>query len=98
MFCDGALARDEHQAVQSRGGYIHPTRECVSRMNQPGRWERALKLAPNSLKSDAVAQVVKRMLLELPEDGGRGSGNEVGQRGAPNKMIGAATKGFKVKR
>lgn len=98
MFCDGALARDEHQAMQTRGGYIHPTRECVSRMNQPGRWERALKLAPNSLKSDAVAQVVKRMLLELPDDGARGGGNEVDRRGAPNKIIGAATKGFKVKR
>ncbi len=98
MFCDGALALDESQAMQGRGGYIHPARDCIARMNQPGRWERALRLAPNSLRSDAVAQIVKRMLLELPADGTRGGGERVDERGAPNSMVGAATKGFKVKR
>lgn len=84
--------------MQGRGGYIHPTRECVVKMNQPGRWERALKLAPHSLRSDAVAKIVQRMLLELPVDGVQGSGEEVDRKRVPKEIVGIPAKGFKVKR
>lgn len=67
-------------------------------MNQPGRWERALRLAPNSIKPDAVAQIVQRMLLELPRDGVQGAGEGVDESRVLTGKVGVSTKRFKVKR
>jgi predicted RNA-binding protein YlxR (DUF448 family) len=65
VFSEGRLALDETQTMPGRGGYVHRDRNCVSKMNQRGRWERALRLEAGVLPSDSVGGVVQRILLEL---------------------------------
>ncbi len=71
----GKLVVDEHQRLPGRGGYVHPTVACVSRMAQVSRWERALRVKGASFEASQVSQVVKELmtrvggLVDQSEDG-----------------------------
>jgi len=84
VVAEGRLVVDDLQSLPGRGGYVHPTVECVSRMGQAQRWERALRIQGVSLEASQVAQVVKELMARvggsagLPEEGAR-------QRNLPSK-------------
>ena len=77
---EGVLVFDEHQRLPGRGGYVHATVECLSRMGQAQRWERAFRLKGASLKASQVSRVVMdlmtrvRGLVAQSEDRGTGKG------------------------
>ena len=62
---EGKLVVDELQQLPGRGGYVHPTVECVSRMGQAQRWERALRLKGASLEASQVSQVVMQLMTRV---------------------------------
>lgn len=72
------LVVDEHQRLPGRGGYVHATLECLSRMGQAQRWERAFRMKGASLEVSQVSRVVMdlmarvRGLVEPSEDGRAG--------------------------
>lgn len=76
----GRLVVDDLQRLPGRGGYVHPTVDCVSRMGQSQRWERVLRVEGASLEASQVSQVVKELmtrvggLVNLSEDGSANRG------------------------
>jgi len=76
----GSLVVDEHQRLPGRGGYVHASIECLSRMGQPQRWERALRLKGASLEASQVSRVVMELMTRVrgsvapSEDRGSGKG------------------------
>lgn len=65
-----ALVLDEQQALPGRGGYVHRSVDCASKMAQPGRWERALRAASGSVDAAEVRRVTQAFLQQL--SGGEG--------------------------
>ncbi len=69
---------DEHQRLPGRGGYVHATLECLSRMGQAQRWERAFRMKGASLEALQVSRVVMDLMarvrgsVEPSEDGRAG--------------------------
>ena len=61
----GMLVVDEHQQLPGRGGYVHATVECLSRMGQPQRWERAFRLKGASLEASQVSRVVVELMTRV---------------------------------
>lgn len=67
---------DEHQRLPGRGGYVHATVECLSRMGQAQRWERAFRMKGVSLEASQVSRVVMELMARLrgsvaPSEDGR---------------------------
>ncbi|MEY4668239.1 MAG: hypothetical protein RL518_938 [Pseudomonadota bacterium] len=72
-----ALVFDEHQRLPGRGGYVHATIECLSKMGQAQRWERALRLKGASLEASQVSRVVMELMTRV-----KGSVAQSDDRGA----------------
>ena len=63
MVCvSGSLVWDEAQRLPGRGGYVHLSPQCVSKMGQPARWERILNLKPRTLAVEQVRVVAQALL------------------------------------
>lgn len=62
---EGELAVDYEQRLPGRGGYVHLAIECLSKMGQPGRWERALRLKGASLEASQVSRVVMELMARV---------------------------------
>jgi predicted RNA-binding protein YlxR (DUF448 family) len=76
--CKGEILLDEQQVMPGRGAYIHPELDCVTKINQVGRWERALKLTSGSIRLDVLAELAKRLIVEV-SDGVRSGESEGSQ-------------------
>jgi predicted RNA-binding protein YlxR (DUF448 family) len=61
----GELVVDDQQRLPGRGGYVHASIECLSRMGQPQRWERALRLKGASLQASQVSRVVMELMTRV---------------------------------
>ena len=61
----GVLVVDDHQRLPGRGGYGHPAGDCVSRMGQPQRWARVLRVKDVSLEASQVSQVVMELMARV---------------------------------
>lgn len=61
----GRLVVDDLQRLPGRGGYVHPTVGCVSRMGQAQRWERVLRVEGASLEASQVSQVVMELMTRV---------------------------------
>ena len=61
----GVLIVDDQQRLPGRGGYVHATIECLSRMGQAQRWERALRLKGASLEASQVSRVVMELMTRV---------------------------------
>lgn len=59
------LVVDYDQRLPGRGGYVHLAIECLSKMGQPGRWERALRLKGASLEASQVSRVVLDLMTRV---------------------------------
>jgi predicted RNA-binding protein YlxR (DUF448 family) len=59
-----ALVVDREQANPGRGAYVHEQVNCLSRMGQPARWERALKLGEKALEPTTVIALGRELLSE----------------------------------
>ena len=57
-----ALVWDERHVLPGRGAYVHVEVECLSKMSQVGRWERAFRKVSGSLDAAALRQVVGRLM------------------------------------
>ena len=73
---------DEHQRLPGRGAYVHPTIECLSRMGQVQRWERAFRMKGASLEASQVSRVVMDLMTSVrgsvePSEDGRAGKNRV---------------------
>jgi predicted RNA-binding protein YlxR (DUF448 family) len=66
--CDGGVILDEQHVMQGRGAYIHPELDCITKINQVGRWERALKVTSGSIRADVLAELAKRLISEVNRD------------------------------
>jgi predicted RNA-binding protein YlxR (DUF448 family) len=67
----GGVILDEQQIMPGRGAYIHPAPGCITKINQPGRWERALRLQPGSVRPDVLSELAKRLILDVSRSDGR---------------------------
>lgn len=50
----GKLIFDKDHRMPGRGAYVHRKAECMMRLAQQGRWERALRLRPGDLNEEAL--------------------------------------------
>lgn len=79
---NGDLVIDDSQSLPGRGGYVHPTPECLSRMGQVARWERALRVGDVGLKASQVSRVAMELMakfqavIEDPNGSSSGSGKK----------------------
>jgi predicted RNA-binding protein YlxR (DUF448 family) len=64
VFFEGVLVLDELQRAPGRGAYIHRHPDCLSKMGQVARWERALRLKTGTLIGSQVGQLAQSMLGE----------------------------------
>jgi len=55
---------DVEQALPGRGGYVHVTVDCLAKMAQAGRWERALRIAPGTLDVSQLRRVASELMAE----------------------------------
>lgn len=58
----GGLAWDQSQRLPGRGGYVHTTPRCASRMSSPAVWERALRLRAGTLVAEQVSGVARSVM------------------------------------
>ncbi|MEN9844979.1 MAG: hypothetical protein RIS36_126 [Pseudomonadota bacterium] len=56
---------DDQQRLPGRGGYVHASIDCLSRMGQSQRWERALRLQGASLEASQVSRVVMELMTRV---------------------------------
>lgn len=61
----GFLVIDDQQRLPGRGGYVHASIDCLSRMAQSQRWERALRLQGASLEASQVSRVVMELMTRV---------------------------------
>ncbi len=61
VYFEGSLVWDEQQRAEGRGAYVHRTPECLSKMGQTARWERALRLSSGSISSIEVGALSKQL-------------------------------------
>jgi predicted RNA-binding protein YlxR (DUF448 family) len=89
----GSLTWDEFHRLPGRGGYVHLAPQCVSKMGQPGRWERILNLIPGTLSVEQVGEVVRVLMAKASAqvteavDGGEATGIETARRGGAAKKV-----------
>lgn len=62
VVAEGELTVDLQHRLPGRGGYVHPTVVCVSRMGPAQRWERVFRLSGGSLEAPQVARVVESLM------------------------------------
>jgi predicted RNA-binding protein YlxR (DUF448 family) len=63
VYFEGILVWDERQRAEGRGAYLHRNPECISKMGQTARWERALRLSPGSISSVQVSDLCKQLFV-----------------------------------
>ena len=76
---------DTEQMLPGRGAYVHQEVECLSKMAQAGRWERAFRQTAGSVAPAELRQVVSH-LLEL-----------VTKKGVPNETLTAGRRGATIR-
>ena len=86
VLSDGALVLDLKQNMPGRGGYAHRSWECVSRLGQKDRWERALRMKGDALSQEAVRLLVVEASKVIPEP--VVTEKVVGPKGAGGQMKG----------
>lgn len=62
VLVEGSLVWDKQQCASGRGAYIHLRPDCLSKMAQVSRWERALKLPAGTLKPIEVSALCRDLL------------------------------------
>ncbi len=62
---DGAPVLDLDQKLPGRGGYVHRSLDCASKMAQPGRWERALRAAQGSVRAEDIRRAAHDLMGTL---------------------------------
>lgn len=70
VWTEGGAVIDRLQRLPGRGGYLHRSWECWSRMRQPARWARALRLDGSVDVSDGLQRAfheIREMLDPEPE-------------------------------
>ncbi len=85
-----ALVLDERQSLPGRGGYVHPSVECVSKMAQPAKWDRALRAGPGGLDVAELRRVAQGLLQQLA---GSSSGASVSGASKPRGRFGLGRAG-----
>jgi len=95
----GDLIWDKSHRLPGRGGYVHITPRCASRMSSVPVWERALRLRGGTLAAEQVAEVARAVMecaLSVTASGnedGRsvernaGAQETVGKRGTGGKKV-----------
>jgi predicted RNA-binding protein YlxR (DUF448 family) len=89
----GNLMWDQFQRLPGRGGYVHLAPQCVSKMGQPGRWERILNLNPGTLAVEQVAEVAQVLMAKASAkateagDGGDATSMGTARRGGAAKKV-----------
>jgi predicted RNA-binding protein YlxR (DUF448 family) len=71
---EGALVVDDLQRLPGRGAYIHLAAECLSKMGQAQRWERALRVKGSSLEASQVSSVAMKLMGRVNGSAGMPSG------------------------
>ena len=74
---------DVEQSLPGRGGYVHVEVDCLAKMAQAGKWERALRMASGTL--DVVE--LRRVATELMAEASRGAG-QAPEGAAPARQAG----------
>ena len=62
---EGAIVLDPNQDLPGRGGYVHRSIGCASKMAQPGRWERALRAEPGAVRAEDLRRAAHGLMSEL---------------------------------
>jgi predicted RNA-binding protein YlxR (DUF448 family) len=69
VFFEGGLVWDELQRAPGRGAYVHLKPDCLSKMGQAVRWERALRLTAGALRSTQFGELTRSMLGKVVSRG-----------------------------
>lgn len=79
---------DEQQRLPGRGGYVHLVPQCVSKIGQPGRWEKLLRLEQESLSATQVSEVARALATFVHSQVGAGAPEKAcGKRGGSAKKV-----------
>ena len=62
---DLALRWDENHRLPGRGAYVHRRVECLSKMNQPAKWKRALRVEKVRVDFDSLPLIAKALMEGL---------------------------------
>ena len=65
---DSTLVWDEGWSAPGRGAYVHLNLECLSKMSQLGRWERALRLVSGTLNRVQVNELATIMMRRVSKN------------------------------
>jgi hypothetical protein len=65
VYRNGALEVEERTSLPGRGAYVHPSIDCVSKMGNSARWEKALGLQVGSLDREQLRKIVEGLLTRL---------------------------------
>lgn len=89
VMCGNAPVWDKDQRLPGRGAYVHVSVECLSKMAQAGKWERALRVKPGALDVVALRSVVTTLMAATPGVPGSSSGNSpIGRKGMKGMLRG----------
>ena len=66
---------DDGQRLPGRGAYVHPAIECLTKMGQAHRWERALRLKGVSLEASQVSRVAMELMARVNGSAGAPRGD-----------------------
>lgn len=69
VFFEGGLMWDELQRAPGRGAYVHLNADCLSKMGQTARWERALRLTAGTLRDAQFSELARLMLRKIVSQG-----------------------------
>ena len=58
---------DPLQRMPGRGAYVHKKVDCLVKMNQPGRWKRALRVEHSEVDFSRLSFIAKDLLEDLKE-------------------------------
>lgn len=56
---------DGEQNLPGRGGYVHKSLACASKMAQPGRWERALRAEAGTVQVEGLRRLAQQLMDQL---------------------------------
>lgn len=85
---EGRLVWDDEQRLPGRGGYVHLSPQCVSKIGQAGRWEKILHLEPGSLSATQVSEVARALATYVNSKVGADSPEkECEKRGGSAKKV-----------
>ncbi len=65
-----ALVWDTEHALPGRGAYVHMKPECLSKMTQPARWERALRAPSEAVEVASLRKVAAELMESACRPGG----------------------------